>query len=90
MNLPKRVALAPDVLYQPLPGEAILLHLGSEQYYGLDRTGARIWELLAQDGDVPAAVAQMTREFDVSPAVIQTDMARLINELAAAQLLTVF
>ena len=38
--------LSPDVLFQEVSGEMVLLDLNSEQYFGLDEIGARIWSLL--------------------------------------------
>ena len=42
-----RVAAAPDVLIQELAGEAVLLNLKTEQYFGLDDMGLRMWRLLS-------------------------------------------
>ena len=89
ISLPTRVEVSPEVLFQELPGEAVLLNLTSERYYGLDDVGMRMWALLSQDGDVAAACAQLLEEYDVGEDQLQADLAALIGRLAEAGLLTV-
>jgi hypothetical protein len=38
------VVPSPEVLVQELEGEAVLLNLASERYFGLDDVGTRIWQ----------------------------------------------
>lgn len=42
ISLPCQVIPKPDVLFQPLNGESILLDLYTEQYYSLDDVGTRM------------------------------------------------
>lgn len=88
-TLPQRVRTAPDVLYQELDGEAVLLNLANEQYYGLDSVGTRMWTLLNTAPSIAAAMDTLLDEYEVEPAQLQTDLHRLINELAAQGLIQV-
>jgi hypothetical protein len=81
--------MAPDVLFQELDGEVVLLNLGNEHYYGLDDVGARLWTLLLERGDPEAAVAQMLTEYDVDEASLRSDVTTLIAELERAGLVVV-
>ena len=36
---------SPQILFQKLGNEAVILHLQSEEYFGLDEVGTRIWEV---------------------------------------------
>ena len=38
-----------QVVYKAVADGAVLLHTETEVYYGLNRVGARVWELLRQD-----------------------------------------
>ena len=87
--LPSHVEVPSDVLFQELKGEAVLLNLETERYYGLDSVGTRMWELLAVDGDVAGAFEQLSKEYDVPPDVLRRDMAGLIAKLAQLGLLKV-
>ena len=88
-SLPARVAIPPDVLFRELDGESVLLDLQSERYYSLDDVGTRMWELLAECGDVAMVVEQMMEGYDVDEATLHRDLANLINQLAEEGLLSV-
>jgi hypothetical protein len=88
-SLPTHVDISPEALFQELEGETVLLNLQSERYYGLDDVGTRMWQLLAEDGDVGAAYQQLLQEYNVEAARLEADLATLIGRLAEAGLLTV-
>ncbi len=87
--LPSRVDVPSHILFQELEGEAVLLNLENERYYGLDDVGTRIWQLLAEQGDVLAAFERLRNEYDVEEDVLRRDLAQWIAKLAEAGLLKV-
>ena len=54
-----------DVLFQEVGGESVLLKLASENYFGLDAVGARIWILLNEDPGLKRAFDILVDEYDV-------------------------
>lgn len=54
-----------DVFYQPMDDEVVLLNLKSQQYYGLDEMGSRIWHLLLECGDIQTVVDLICDEYYV-------------------------
>lgn len=44
-------------------GESVLLSLETQQYYSLNETGARIWELLSSGHDPEAIASALTEEW---------------------------
>ncbi len=87
--LPTQVTIAPDVLFQELDEETVLLNLASEQYFGLDNVATRMWQLLSKCDDVDAVIVQLMTEFDVDQATLRKDLAKLITKLDEAGLVTV-
>ena len=87
--LPNQVALSSGVLFQELDGEGLFLHLESENYYGLDEVGMRMWQLMEQHGDLASVVAQLLKEYDVDGETLRQDLANLVTELAENDLLTI-
>ena len=80
----------PDVLIQKLPeGEAVLLHMESEVYFGLDPIGARMWEAIADTGDIEAAASRLVGEFEVERGRLLSDLRQFVAELTDAGLLEV-
>jgi hypothetical protein len=76
------VKIPESVLSQQISGESVLLDMDSEQYFGLDEVGTRIWQLLTEHGRLAEVYAAMLAEFDVEPAVLERDLANLIAALA--------
>lgn len=46
--------------------EAVLLSLETQQYYSLNETGSRVWELLSEGQDVDAIAAAISNEWEVT------------------------
>ena len=78
-----------EVLFQEVGGEAVLLDLASEQYFGLNPVGTRIWDLL--DGQSPLGAIQdvLCAEYDVDPTLIGKDLLALADALTRAGLVRV-
>jgi hypothetical protein len=88
-TLADRVSVSPDVLFQEVGGEAVLLDLKSESYFGLDDVGMRIWQLLQEQGSLRAVFDRMLAEYDVDPARLEADLLKHVGELADAGLVIV-
>lgn len=73
---------ADTVLRRTAGGETVLLDLGSEEFYGLDGVGARVFELLEQPTSVDVVVETLLEEYDVSREVLSGDVQRLLREMA--------
>src|SRR5258708_4094440 len=73
--LPARVNISSQVLFQDFDDEPVLLNLGSQRYFELDDIGARLWQLLAEDGDTGSACAQLVDEYDVTLEQLRKDIA---------------
>lgn len=78
-----------DVLFQEVGGEAVLLNLGNENYFGLNEVGTRVWELLSKDGNLQHAFDALYAEYDVAPEQLESDLLTLIDEMAKAGLVQV-
>ena len=74
---------------QDVGGEAVLLDLASEQYFGLDPVGTRVWALFAVSGQLASVHARLCEEFDADPERIRQDLLALTRELAEAGLVSV-
>ncbi len=37
-----------DLLFNEIDGEVVMLSIENSEYYGMDKVGSRIWELLEQ------------------------------------------
>ena len=85
----KRVEISPDVLFQELEGETILLDLRSQSYFGLDPVGTRVWQLLKAQTHLEQVVELMSEEFDVEENRLRQDVMSLVQELADTGLIKI-
>ena len=83
LTVDTRVVAPPDVLIRELDGEAVLLNLASESYFGLDEVGARMWQVLTTSESIEAAYDQLLAEYDVEPERLRQDVLDLVDQLAA-------
>jgi hypothetical protein len=81
--------LHPDVLARKVGDEIVLVHMGRNEIFSLNRTGARLWELLSEGRTRSEAVEQLTTEFDVSQETVEQEADRLIAMLEREGLLQV-
>ncbi len=79
--------ISPDVLFRELAGEAVLLDLKSQRYFGLDPVGTRIWQLLDERGRTEGVLQAMLDEFEVEEADLRRDIADFLRELEEAGLI---
>ena len=89
ITLAQRVTRSDDALFQEVGGEAVLLDLASERYFGLDPVGTRIWSLLGDDDRLQAICDTLCSEYEAEPVRIRDDLLALMTQLAEAGLVTV-
>ncbi len=82
-----RLAVPADVLMRDLGGEAVLLNLKSEMYFGLDEVGTRMWSLLTASPSIQAAYEALLAEYAVEPEALRTDLETLVSALMERGLL---
>jgi hypothetical protein len=79
----------PDVVFRDVEGEAVLLHLERGIYFGLDEVGTRVWTALVEHGCARPAAAPLIEAFEVTPEALDADVGRLLDELAANDLVRI-
>lgn len=82
----RRMARSRNALGEVVDGELVLLNLDSGEYFGLNRTGTRIWELLGETTDLDEVHRALLGQFAVDPEVLRRDLEELIAELEQAGL----
>ncbi len=76
------------MLFRDLGGEAVLLQLETGRYFGLDDVGTRMWQLLADNGELEATYRSLLDEFEVEPERLKHDLMIFVDRLAGQSLVT--
>ena len=79
--------ISPDVLFQEVSGETVLLDLASENYFGLDEVGTRIWVLLNEGKNSGQILDVLINEYEVERSVLAADIEELLQGLIEAGLI---
>lgn len=77
----------PDVVARRLEQEVVLVHLGSNEIYTLNATGARFWELLGEGLGLEDVKRSLESEFEVDRRSLDDEVERLVAELTDQGLL---
>lgn len=62
--------------------ESVLLSLDTQQYYSLNETGSRIWELLSDGHDAEAIASAITEEWDTTHEEALEHVESFLRELS--------
>jgi Coenzyme PQQ synthesis protein D (PqqD) len=81
-----RYLIPQDVLYQELPGEAVVLNLATAEYFHLNQLGHAAWEMIRSGADRKAIDEKITREYDASPERIRSDLDAFLKQLVELKL----
>lgn len=58
-----------------------MLSARAESYFGLDRVGSEIWNMIAQPRPVFEICAGLIANYDVEPHTCESDVIKFLNEL---------
>jgi hypothetical protein len=93
LTLASQLQIHPEVVVTEMPGasgqEAVLLHLTTYQYFSLNTTGLRIWQLLAEPLPLAAVAGRLTEEYELSLEQAQQAVLRLAQALLTEHLVDV-
>ena len=89
LNFEERVSVPENVMFRELEGEAAILNLESEFYFGLDDVGTRMWLVLTESSSIQGAYDALQDEYEVEPDLLRKDLIELIEKLVEKGLLEV-
>jgi hypothetical protein len=84
----RRFRASPDALATRVGDEIVLVHTATDRIYVLNRTGARVWELLCGDLDRTEIESRLAEEFDVAHADLAAEVDSLLASLIESRLIT--
>lgn len=84
-----RIQVPASVLFREVGGEAVLLQTATGNYFGLDPVGTRMWQVLAEEGEIEPAWRRLLAEFDVEGDRLREDLVALVDQLREHQLIEV-
>ena len=89
LNLHSVVGQSSDLVATTIEDQTALLSISNGAYYGMDKIGSRVWELIVQPRAVSAVVDQLLTEFEVDRPTCEQHVLAFLQKLADADLLSV-
>lgn len=80
---------SPDITFQAMPPETVLLNLETGYYYSTNELGSAVWSLCDGATTVEAIIRALNPRYDVAPEQLERDVLAFIRELAEEGLLLV-
>ena len=71
-----------SVVLQPTETGAVLMDQATGDCFELNHVGAEIWKLLSEGATAEAIAVKLSASYDVSHAVVATDVQALVASLA--------
>jgi hypothetical protein len=78
-----------DLLFNEIDGEVVMLSIENSEYYGIDKVGSRIWELLEQPLRYKNLIAKLMAEYEVSEQQCLEDTLAFLAKLTEKKLLLI-
>jgi hypothetical protein len=86
ISLGDTFVISKDAVFRDLNGEAVILDLNAGTYFGLNEVGTRIWQLMAENGNLRAVFDALRTEYDATPDTLERDLLALVSSFVEARL----
>jgi hypothetical protein len=84
-----KIEISEDVVWREFDGEAVILDLASQHYFGLTGSGNYMWQLIADHRSSDAIIERLLAKYDVDPAHLRIDFEKFVQELTTKGLVRV-
>jgi hypothetical protein len=88
VSFTQRVIAGENVMIREVDDEAVILDLNTEQYFGLDDVGTRMWQVLTEAPSIQSAFDTLLDEYEVDSDTLKHDLDTFIGELVNRALIT--
>lgn len=82
----QRYVKAEKVVENTIDGEIVMAHFLADKYFGLNRVGSRIWQLLATPCTINQLCSTLIQEFEVETPQCNQEVSNFIQVLLTAKL----
>ena len=78
-----------DVVSERVGDDLVLVHLGTNEIFALNPTGARFWELLVEGESREKIVERITAEYEVGRDELSAEIDAMVAELVQQKMVRV-
>jgi hypothetical protein len=89
LQMHSRVVQAPELLSSQIDQQTALLDIERSKYFGFNKVGSRIWQLMEQPVIIETICQTLIREFDVEDGKCRAEVMAFCSKLAADKLISI-
>lgn len=78
----------PNIIHETIDNEVIIINLKTGIYYSLEKAGADIWNLIADNKGLGEIVEELTRRYGGRADAVESTVRRLVIDLQAEGLIS--
>lgn len=78
---------SPNVIYEIIDGEAVMVNLESGSYYSIDKVGIVVWEYVDRGMSNDQIVSAISAQYDGERTYIERHVDQLLDQLQAEELI---
>ena len=78
-----------DQLFSEIDGEVVMLSVENSEYYGMDKVGSQIWQLIEKPVTLKQLIGMLMDEYEVSEEQCKEDTLKFIEQLMEKDLVEV-
>lgn len=83
------ITASPDITYAELEGEALVLHVATGQYYGLNKLGLDILELAKESVTYETLFSELLERYEVPAEQLGADLEQFLQDLEKRSLVKI-
>ncbi len=77
----------PGMLFNEIDGEVVMLSIENSEYYGMDKVGSRIWQLLENPMPFKELVNRLMDEYEVTEEKCRQETLDFVKKMTEKKLL---
>lgn len=84
-----RIRRNPDIIFNKIEDEVVMLSFEKGEYYGLDKTGSVIWTLLEKEMTFQELIESILLFFEITEEQCEKDTLEFLYDLHSRKLLLI-
>lgn len=81
MNLNQKIIFSDTVVTQEVDEEIIILDMNTENYFGLNKIGSVIWQVIKEKPVLNEVYETLLERYDVESEVLMADLENFVEKL---------
>lgn len=81
MNLNQKIIFSETVATQEVDDEIIILDMNTENYFGLNKIGSAIWQVIKEKPVLNEVYETLLERYDVESEVLMADLENFVEKL---------